>query len=195
MAKIKLNPLFAGISGKVGNLVIKKSKNGGVIVAKSPDMARVKPSKAQLAQRKAFEKASEYAKSALADETRRAFYEALAEARKTTARALCIADYLKAPTVDDLVFSQYHGQVGDRIWIMTDDNVGVVEVNVKLSKADGTLIEYGKAVEQYAGSGYWEYVATVPVPLGTDIFISAEAFDRPGNRATASANPVVGESH
>ena len=32
MAKIKLNPLFAGMSGKIGNIVIKRSKNGVVFV-------------------------------------------------------------------------------------------------------------------------------------------------------------------
>jgi hypothetical protein len=71
----------------------------------------------------------------------------------------------------------------------------VVEVNVELTKADGTPIESGKAVEVGAGSGDWVYVASVAVPLGTDIFISAEAFDRPGHRAVASANPIVGESN
>ena len=195
MAEIKLNPLFAGISGKMGNIVIKKSKNGKTFIASLPKKSKAKPSEAQLAQRKAFAQASDYAKSALVDESVRAFYDALAATRKTTARVVCMGDYMNEPTMYDLDFSRYHGQVGDRIRITTHDDVGVVEVNVKLTKIDGALIEYGKAVEQYAGSGHWEYVATVPVPLGTDILISAEAFDRPRNRAVASANPIVGESH
>jgi hypothetical protein len=45
--------------------------------------------------------------------------------------------------------------------------------------------------EQGDGSGNWEYVATAPVALGTDIFIEAEAYDRPGRRTVASANPTV----
>ena len=71
--------------------------------------------------------------------------------------------------------------------------MGVVDVNVTLTRSDGTPIETGKAVEDGDGSGDWVYVATVPVPLGTDIFISAEAFDRPGNRTVTSVNPIVGE--
>ena len=195
MAKIKLNPLFAGMSGKIGNIVIKRSMNGVVFVARMPDMSKVKPSAAQLAQRRAFAQAGNYAKSARADETPWALYEALAEVRNTSARALYMGDYMNAPTMDDPDFSRYHGQVGDRILIRTYDDVGVVEVNVKLTKSNGDLIEYGKAIEQFTGYGVWEYVATVPVPLGTDIFISAEAFDRPRNRAAAWANPIVGESH
>ena len=195
MAEIKLNPLFAGISGKVGNVVIKKSKKGKTFIASRPKKSNTPPSEAQLARRKAFGKASDYAKTVQADEATRAFYEALAEESKTTVRALCMADYLNKPTVKELDFSRYHGQVDDRIQITTHDDVGVVEVHVKLTKEDGALIEYGKAFEQCEGSGYWEYVATVPVPLGTHIFISAEAFDRPGNRAMASADPLVGESH
>ena len=195
MAKIKLNPLFAGMSGKMGNMIIKTSKDGQTYISSCPKKSNAEPSQAQLAQRKAFVQASEYAKSALADEATRALYDALAKARKTTARSVCIGDYLNAPTLDDLDFSQYHGQIGDRILVDSHDDVGVVKVNVKLTKSDGALIEHGQATELYAGSGYWEYVASVPVPLGTDIFISAEAFDRPGNRTAASANPIVGESH
>jgi hypothetical protein len=194
MPKVKLNPLFAEISGTIGNVVFKKSKNGQTYIASRPKKSKAKPSEAQLTQRKSFGKASVYANSALADEAMGTFYEARAEESNTTARALCMGDYLNAPTMDDLDFSRYHGQVGDRIQITTYDDVGVVEVIVKLAKADGTLIEYGKAVEKYPDSGFWEYVASMPVPLGTHIFISAEAFDRPGNRAAASANPIVGES-
>ena len=54
MAKIKLDPLFAGISGKIGNVVFKKSSNGEVILSKCPDMSRVKWSEAQKAQRERF---------------------------------------------------------------------------------------------------------------------------------------------
>jgi hypothetical protein len=195
MAKIKLNPIFASMSGKMGDVIIKTSKNGQTYISMCPRESNAEPSEAQLARRNALGQASRYATAALADEATRAFYEALAEASNRNAHSVCTGDYLNAPTIDDLDFSQYHGQAGDRIRITTSDDVGVVEVNVKLTRSDGELIEYGKAVELYDGSGDWEYVATVPVPLGTHIFISAEAFDRPGNRATATVTPIVGESH
>jgi hypothetical protein len=194
MPKIKLNPVFAEISGTMGNIVFKKSRNGQTYITSRPKKSKAKPSQAQLAQRKAFAQGSDYCRTALADVATRLFYESLAEARNTTARALCMGDYLNAPTLDDMDVSRYHGQVGDCIQITTCDDVGVVELRMKLTKTDGSLIEHGKAVELFPGSGYWEYVATVSVPLGTDIFICAEAVDRPGNRAAASDSLIVGES-
>jgi len=194
MTKARLHPALLEFNGAMGDMVFKKRGNKVYVCIKSKGTSD--PSDAQLAQRKVFKKAINHAKAALADEATRAFYEALAEGKQdTNAHALCIGDYLNAPTMDDLDFSRYHGNVGVPIKITTYDDVGVVEVNVELTKADGTPIERGKAVEKGAGSGEWEYVATVLVPLGTDIFIEAEGFDRPGNRTVASANPVVGESH
>jgi len=193
MTKARLHPSLLEFKGAMGDMVFKKRGKKVYVSIKSKGTSN--PSDAQLAQRKIFRKAVNYATTAMADETLRAFYEALAERKESTARGLCIGDFLNEPNIDDLDFSKYHGQVGDRILITTSDDVGVVEVNVDLSKADGTHIEKGKAVENGTGSGNWEYVATVPVPLGTDIFISAEAFDRPGHRTVSSANPIVGESH
>ena len=193
MTKARLHPSLLEFTGAMGDMVFKKRGKKVYVSIKSQGTSD--PSEAQLAQRKVFKKAVNYSKAAMADETARAFYEALAEVKETTARALCIGDYLNAPSLEELDFSRYKGNVGDPIKITTSDDVGVVEVNVKLNKIDGTLIEAGKAVEQGTGSGEWEYAATVAVPLGTDIFISAEAFDRPGHRTVASANPIVGESH
>jgi hypothetical protein len=105
-----------------------------------------------------------------------------------------MGDYMNAPTIAMLDVSDYKGRIGDPIYIRACDDVGVVDVNVRLTRADGTPIENGKAVENGAGSGHWQYRASVAVPLGTDIFISADAFDRPGHRAVASVNPIVGES-
>ena len=195
MQKIQLNPLFSGMSGKMGNIIFKTSKYGQTYIASRPKKSKAKPSQAQLDQRRAFGQASDYCKTALADETTRAFYETLAEVKHTPVRSLCMGDYLNEPTIDELDFSRYKGNVGDRILVMTSDDVGVVEVNVKITRADGTHIEKGKAVENGVGSGNWEYVATMPIPLGTDIFIEAEGFDRPGHRAVSSVNPIVGESH
>ena len=94
MAKIKLDPLFAGISGKIGNVVFKKSANGDIIVSKCPDMSRVKWSEAQKAHRQRFKMANAYAKAALADPNVRAFYEELAAKEGTYPYAMARSDYL-----------------------------------------------------------------------------------------------------
>jgi hypothetical protein len=191
MSKARLHPSLLELNGAMGDMVFKKRGKKVYVSIKSKGTT-AEPSDAQLAQRKAFKKAVNYVKTVMADETSRAFYEDLAQKRETTLRALCIRDFLSVPTMDELDLSQYQGKVGDRILITTSDKVGVVRVDVSLVNPDGTTIERGQAVEQGDGSGNWEYVATVPVALGADIFIEAEAYDRPGHRAVSSANPIVG---
>lgn len=191
MAKIKFNGLVDMVRGGVGGVVVRKTR-GKYTLSNKPDMSEIKPSEAQAVQRKAFGRAVDYGKLVMADPDRLAFYEGLAEKKEMPAFSLCVGDYLNAPSMDDLDLSGYRGNVGDRILITTHDDIGVVKVNVELTRTDGTNIERGQAVEMGAGSGFWMYTATAPVALGTDIFIEAEAFDRPGSRTVCSANPIIG---
>ena len=194
MSKARLHPSLLELNGAMGDMVFKKRGKKVYVSIKSKG-STADPSGAQLAQRKNFKKAVNYVKTVLADEGARAFYEDLAQKRETTLRALCMSDYLGKPTIEDLDLSGYQGKVGDRILITTDDKVGVVTVDVSITDTQGVIIERGQAVEQGDGSGSWEYVATAPVALGTDIFIEAEAYDRPGHRTVSSANPIVGEKN
>jgi hypothetical protein len=178
----------------MGDMVFKKRGKKVYVSIKSKG-ATTEPSDAQLAVRKSFKKAVNYVKTVMADEGTRAFYEDLAQKRETTLRALCMSDFLSVPSMDDLDLSKYQGKVGDRILITTYDKVGVVTVDVSITDVNGTTIERGQAVEQGEGSGNWEYTATAPVAPGTDIFIEAEAYDRPGHRTVASANPIVGNTN
>jgi hypothetical protein len=93
MAKIKLNPLFDGISGRIGDVVFKKSRNGEVIISKCPDMSNVKCSEAQRAQRERFKRANAYARAAMADPDVRAIYEEMATQESTSAFAEARSDY------------------------------------------------------------------------------------------------------
>jgi hypothetical protein len=94
MAKIKLDPLFAGISGTIGDLVFKRTANGQTIVARRPRKSNAEPSPAQKAQRERFKLASAYAKAALADPDLRAIYEERAAKVREGAFALARMDYL-----------------------------------------------------------------------------------------------------
>jgi hypothetical protein len=191
MTKARLHPALLEFWGAMGDMVFKKRGNK-IYVSMKPKKGTKKASKAQLARRKVFRKAVYYAKTAMANEATRAFYKAIAAEKEREARPLCVADYLNAPTIEELDVSKYQGNVGDRILIMTYDDVGVVKVNVTLTNRDGMTIETGRAVEQGVGSGNWEYTATVSVPPGSGICIEAEAYDRPANRAIVSTNFTVG---
>ena len=193
MAKIKFNGFVDEIRGGVGGLVVRKSR-GKFMISNKPDMTTLEPSQAQVAQRKMFGRAVAYGKMVMEDPALLAFYEGLAEQKEKPAFSLAVGDFLTTPTMDDLDLSQYKGRAGDQIQINTYDDTGVVTVNVELARTDGTIIERGQAVEAGLGTGYWVYTATVPVAAGTDIFIEAEALDRPGNRTVSSANPTVGSN-
>ncbi len=188
MAKMKFNGFVDTIRGKVGGLVVRKGRKGKFTLSNMPDFGEQTPSEAQAAQREAFGRAVEYGKSVMADPDKLAFYEGLAEQKDMPAFSLCVGDYLNPPTMDELDVSVYQGKVGDSILIPTHDDIGVVKVTVELTRTDGTRIEKGQAIDM--GAGNWAYIATVPVATGTDIFIEAEAFDRPGHRTVCSANPT-----
>src|SRR6266508_1090902 len=195
MAKVKLNPAFLEFRGTMGDMVFKK-RNGKIYVSMKPQGDQThEPSEAQLACRQVFKQAGEFTKVAIADETLRAFYERLAQGKDTTPRGVCMGDYLNPPTVDELDLYHYHGRVGDRIRITTQDDVGVVTVDVTLTTNDCTTIEKGQAVEPWASSGQWEYMATGTVAPGTQVFVVAQAYDRPGNRAVTSDNLMVGRKN
>ena len=70
MAKIKLDPLFAEISGTLGDIVFRTSKKGEAIIARRPRNSNAKPSEAQKAQRQRFTLANAYAKAAIAKHPR-----------------------------------------------------------------------------------------------------------------------------
>ena len=93
MAKIKLDPMFAGISGTLGDLVFKRSKNGETIVSRRPVKSNAEPSPAQKAQRERFKLASAYARAAMADPAVRAVYEERAANEKQGAFALARKAY------------------------------------------------------------------------------------------------------
>jgi hypothetical protein len=190
MTKARLHPSLLEFKGAMGDMVFKK-RGKKVYVSIKPE-GTSDPSEKQVAQRRYFKKAVNYATSVMADETSRAFYEDLAQRRETTARALCMGDFLNSPTIDDLNLSQYKGSIGDQILITTNDDIGVVRVNVQLTETDGRVIEKGQAVELGAGSGNWAYTATTHISTGSYILIEAEAYDRPGHRTVVSANPAVG---
>jgi hypothetical protein len=95
MAKVKLNPVFAEISGTVGGFVFKRSRKGEAILSRHPGKSNAEPSEAQKAQRERFKLATAYAKAALTDPDVRAIYEDRAAAEGQSAFALARMDYFK----------------------------------------------------------------------------------------------------
>lgn len=95
MVKIKLNPMIEEASGKLGNMVFRRSHSGSMSLIKSADMSKVKWSGAQKAHRLRFKEAVAYAKAAMADPAVRARYEKEAAQVKKRPFALAVSDHFK----------------------------------------------------------------------------------------------------
>lgn len=184
MAKVKLNPLLEQIRGQVGDLVFRRYGDE-VVISRKPDMSEVELSEAQLAQRARFSQAALYGRMVLADPQAKALYEDAAKAKGQPVFSLMVADFLRAPNVDEIDVSAYSGATGDEIYIHASDDFDVQAVEVALSDAGGNLIEGGAATESPTDSGRWLYTASVDVDPGTTVRFLVTASDRPGGSAQA----------
>jgi hypothetical protein len=99
------------------------------------------------------------------------------------------------PSFKPLDLSGYQGQVGNLIQIHAVDDIGLADVEVILTILDGTQIEKGKAIESGVGTSLWNYVATAPVALNSDIFIKVVGYDHAGTKAQITENPIVGSDN
>jgi hypothetical protein len=95
MAKAILNPLIKSLSGELDGVVYRTSPSGKTYISKSPDMSKVKWSKAQKRERKRMAEANEYAHAALADPKVRAVYEKRAAKEKRVPYRVALSDYFK----------------------------------------------------------------------------------------------------
>ena len=95
MPKIVLQPWIKEIRGKMGDVVFKRSPTGELIMAKRPDMSKVKWSPAQKAYRKHFKKAIAYAHEAMADPKTKKHYERIAKKAGRQPFRVAVSDFLK----------------------------------------------------------------------------------------------------
>jgi spore germination protein GerM len=158
MVKSNNNVVTFGLSGKTGDLLIFRQKDGKTIVAKIPQ-TKNDPSDKQLVQRRQFQKAVLYAKAAVAGGETAALYEAKAKQKKRNPFHVAVADFMKAPDITHIDLTGYAGQAGDVILIEVSDDFAVKRVSVSITNADGTLVETGDAIQDAIGY-QWTYTAT-----------------------------------
>ena len=182
--KVKLNPMFEEARGQLGDLVFREVR-GKTFAGRKPSGSG-EPTADQTAQRERFKQAAAYGKSALANESTRALYEAAAKNKDMPVFAATIADFFNAPVIDALDLVLYNGQEGDPITVSARDDFAVMNVHVSITDEQLNPIESGNAVETSAGSGRWVYTATTSVAPDTNVLIKAVATDRPGGTAVKS---------
>ncbi|MDR2423828.1 MAG: hypothetical protein LBD59_03785, partial [Prevotellaceae bacterium] len=155
MAKSKNNVVTFGLSGKIGDLLVFRQKDGQTIVAKVPQQSG-KVSEKQKAHRKRFQQAMIYAKAAVNSPETGDLYKAATKKGQTPIN-VAVADFFDAPDIEQIDMSGYTGAIGDVIRIDASDDFMVTSVNVKIVNVDGD-VEEGEAM-QNAGT-WWIYTAT-----------------------------------
>ena len=177
MAKSVNNIITHGLSGKIGNILVFKQVNGKTIVSKMPTKSN-KENEKQKAHRQKFQEAIIYAKASLKDQDLKPEYEAEAKDKDLKPNNIAVADFLKAPQIEEINLSAYTGKKGDIIKIKAMDDFKVKAVSVKIENSDGTLVEEGNATQEGL---YWIYKTTAN---NTDLSgdkITIRATDIPDN--------------
>jgi hypothetical protein len=151
-------------------------------MAKPPKKKRKAPTESQLAVRRKFKLASRWAVNALMDPEKLAIYQAKASGMKTP-YVIAIKDYLCPPEILEINYSNYNGNVGDKIKVVAEDDVKVKSVTVTITDKTGVMIETGPCIEE-PGTDSWYFTATVSVADLAGVVISAVAEDIPSHTGT-----------
>jgi hypothetical protein len=93
MVKVRLHAPVKSMSGKMG-IYTYRVMHGKQTLMKTPDMSRVKWTKAQEASRARFREAIHYAHQAIADPTLRAHYENIGRKANRQPFRVAVSDYL-----------------------------------------------------------------------------------------------------
>jgi len=146
MASVELPPFIRSISGKLGDVVYRVSKNGKTYVSKAPGKSKKKPSKAQRRQRKLFKLANEYASQAKDEPV----YTELAEKTDRSASRIAFSDWWQSPVIHEI------SRRSRCIRIDANDNVHVAKVRVTITDEEGKALEQGEARRTF-GDAWWEF--------------------------------------
>ncbi len=176
------NSIITGkFKGMLGKELVFREWAGKTVVAKAPRSPKGDPSELQMEAREKFLIASKYARAIKEnpDQTMAEAYEkALRPRQNIYSRAM--EDCLTAPTVKNINTRAYHGVIGDKISVKAVDDFRVVDVQVYIYAANGTLLETGFAEADQTGIN-WNYLVTQVNGVTAGSRIVAIATDIPGN--------------
>ena len=154
MAKSVNNVVTHGLSDKIGDLLVFSQRAGKTVVGKVSRKSN-KVSELQMEQRKKFQMAVFYGKSPENQEV----YKEKAVKKGRTPFHVAVADFLKAPDIENVDISGYTGQLGDTVRIRVTDDFAVKSVIVRITNSDGSPVEEGDALPDSMGYE-WTFTAT-----------------------------------
>ncbi|MDR2765806.1 MAG: hypothetical protein LBB90_12370 [Tannerella sp.] len=178
MAKSRRNVVTQGLSGTIGTLVFSQ-RGGQTIVRMRPQQGHHTFSEEQKEHQRRFQRAILYGKTAIADAETKAGYQQAAKPGQS-AFNVAVADFFNAPVIERIDLSNYTGKAGDTIQVYVYDDFAVKEVRIRISNADGSLVEEGAARTDAIGYE-WTYVATQTNESLEGDRIEVFVSDTPGN--------------
>lgn len=185
MAQVKLNPVLLCLLGQIGGFVY-KTRRGKMYASRKPVFKPGHFNDAQKAVQVRFGRASRYAMGVMADPEARAPYDMVAKTIDASVQNLIVADFIEAPSVDEIDLRDYDGEPGSTIRIRASDDFDVMAVHVVVSGPAGEEIERGGAIPSSRELDCWVYTATTSAP--PHVRVEATATDRPGNKTTKVEN-------
>ena len=185
MSKVELNALLNGVSGKIGNAILRRVGNRTLIIS-APKARTSEPSAKEQAQRERFKRAAGYAKAKMADATAKAEYQRVASQREmSNVFAVAIRDYMNPPKINATKTDAYTGNINDIITIKATDDFKVASVKVTITLPSGALLENGPATYD-ANTLEWKYTVTKPNTTLADTKIKVTAERNGENSALLS---------
>lgn len=181
MAKVKLNPGFAGMSGKIGDMVYRRLW-GQQITGRVPDFTHRDLTDKQQAQIGRFS-ANGLKWRGLPPEVK-ARYRARAKELQMPPCGLYQKTSARPPVVEDIDLSQYTGQAGQTIRVGAVDLVDVAAVQVIIREPGGSPLESGPATRPVDGHPYWSYQTTSAASSAAGLTVEATAINWPGQRGS-----------
>lgn len=157
MASSINNIITRGLSGKLGQFIFRRWYGKTVLTIKA---ARYnKKSALQVQRQLLFRQAIAYAKTAISDPSLFKFYSSKTKGAQRPYN-VAISDFLSPPVIHEVDLSRYDGSIGSTIKALVTDNGRVAQVNIRIEKPDGSLIEKGEAVMLKDGI-HWVYTTTI----------------------------------
>jgi hypothetical protein len=179
MAKVGRNVVTTKLSGKLGDLIVFRTRGNRTYVASAPQKKDREPTQNQKEHQQHFQEAIVYGKGVIADPNLKATYQEAA-GENQSAFNVAVADFMSAPQIEEIDLSNYHGNPGDTIRVRAVDDFMVVQVAVSIFNGDSSLVEEGTAVKQ-PNEIDWVYTTKEQNSNLTGDKIVIRVSDMPGN--------------
>ena|ERR1035437_1945743 len=179
MAHSVSNVLLRGFSGKIGNQITVRQRNGKTVISTMPRKTNTRATEKQLATRLRFTMGAKYANKVKNDPELSMLYKKNQKKGKSIYE-MARHDYFHPPQIVEINCNQYMGTVGDIIRVDAYDVFMVTAVSLCIINNAGEIVEKGNCRLDNAGM-YWEYTASVNLSSTSDVTIKAIAFDNPGH--------------